>query len=163
MTHIVQRDGQQPLETLEVYYDGSDELLVGYNVCYDITASLTDPESDWSEKVRGRVVVKPATANLKHYAGVVVKPPQKRIDPAGTYKGWCTIARLRAGTWLKAYTNADMNLSTKPYLKLANNSFALVAEATTGTTYGADTIAVVGETADTSGTAANKLVMGLKG
>lgn len=160
MSDIVQRDGQQPVETIEVYYDGTEELLPGYNVCYDVAAPLVRAAGDWSEKVRGRVVAKPATANLKYYAGVVVKPPQKRLDPAGTFKGWCTIAKLRQGTWLNARCNVNMTLGTT-YLRVANNNWGLVAEATAGT-WAVDTIAIAGETHDSSSTAANKLVMGIK-
>lgn len=162
MTHIVQRDGQQPLDTELVYYAGTEELKPGYCVCYDIAAPLTEGSDGFNEKIRGRVVAKPAAANLRYFAGVVTVPPQKGVDPDGVYKGWCTIAKLRMGTWLNVRTNADCDPSLI-YLKLADGNFGLVTEASTGTTWGADTIAVAGEVADTSGTAANKLVMGLKG
>ena len=161
--HITQRDGQQSLDTFQVWYDGSEELLPGYNVCYDMTASLTEGSDGWNEKVRGRVVAKPATANLRWYAGVVVDPPRKNGDAGGTYKGWCTIAKPRSGTFIKALTNANMTLPTDGsayYLRVANGNFALVAEAT-ATTVTLNTIAVAAEAHDSSSTAAVKLVMGM--
>ena len=161
--HITQRDGQQSLNTELVWYDGTEELLPGYSVCYDMTASLTEGSDGWNEKVRGRVVAKPATANLRWYAGVVIDPPRKNGDATGTFKGWCTIAKLRNGTFLKALVNADTTLPTDAsayYLRVANANFALVAEATS-TTATHNTIAVAAEVIDGSPTAANGLVMGV--
>lgn len=160
--HITQRDGQQSLDTLRVWYEGTEELLPGYCVCYDPTVSTTDGSDGWNEKVRGRVVAKPATANLRFFAGVVVDPPRKNGDASGTYKGWCTIAKLRQGTWMKVLTKADADPNLI-LLKVVDGSFALESEASTGTSWTVDTLAVAGEVADTSSTAAVKLVMGIKG
>ena len=158
--HTVQRDLAKSHDTELVYYDGTEELLPGYAVCYDPTASLTEGSDGFNEKVRGRVVAKPVTANLKYFAGIVITPPQKRVDPAGTYKGICTIAKLRAGTWVKALVKSNATVGTT-YLRVTNaGGFALIDEATAGTRT-VDTLAIVGETADTSSTAANKPVMGL--
>ncbi len=161
--YITQRDGQQSLDTFQVWYDGTEELKPGYSVCYDMTASLTEGSDGWNEKVRGRVVAKPVTANLRWYAGVVVIPPRKNGDASGTYKGWCTIAKLRKGTFVKALVNADTTLPTDGTaycLRVANDNFALVVEAAS-TTLTVNTIAIAAEVIDGSPTAANGLVMGM--
>lgn len=159
MTYIVQRDGQQPLDTEYVYYGGTDELKPGYAVCYDIAAPLTEGSDGFNEKVRGRVIAKPVTANLTLFAGIVIDPPQKGVDPSGSTKGWCTIAKLRAGAWVKALSNVSATAGAT-YLRVTNlGGFNLVAEAT-ATTRTVNTVAVAGETLDTSSTAANALVVG---
>lgn len=167
---IVQRDGQQPLDTIKVWYGGSDELKPGYSVCYDVTAALT--EGDYAEQIRGRVVTKPATANLEYYAGVVVNPPQKGIDPGGAYKGWCTIAPLRRGQWVKALVyKASSNTALNEVLQPVNAQWYLGADAQADTLLPASTgvgrysrtsVAVVGEALDCD-PAANCLVMGIHG
>lgn len=155
--HITQRDGQQPLDTEQVWYDGTVELLPGYAVCYDHTVATADGADGWNEKVRGRVVTKPLTANLPFFAGIVIDPPRKNGDATGQFKGWCTIAKMRHGTWLNARTNS--NLTAGNFLRLANDNFSLVVEATAGTKT-VNTVGVCGATVDTSSTAANSLVMG---
>ncbi len=153
--YITQRDGQQPLDTEQVWYDGTDELLAGYAVCYDPTVAIADGADGWNEKVRGRVIAKPVTANLKFFAGIVIDPPRKNGDASGTYKGWCTIAKLRNGTWMKAKVNASVTAGN--YLRVTDaGGFTLVDEATVGTKT-VNTVAVVGETSTPAG---NLLVMG---
>lgn len=156
--HIIQRDGQPPLETFKVYYDGTEQLFPGYHVCWDQNPGITDPASDWSEKVRGRVIAKPATANLLYYAGIVLRPPQKRLDPAGVYKGWCTIIRPRPGSYISCRVQSNATAGTT-YFRLTNDGgFALVDEATANTRVTNTTLAIAAETSDTSSTIANKVV-----
>jgi hypothetical protein len=100
--HIVQRDGERTLDTEIVYYDGSEPLLPGYAVCYDMAAPLVEAAGEFAENIRGRRVMKPATANLEHFAGIVITPPQKRMGIASNNKGFCVIARLRRGDFIKA-------------------------------------------------------------
>jgi hypothetical protein len=170
--HITQRDGQQPLDTLRVWYEGTEELLPGYSVCYDVAAALTEGSDGFNEKIRGRQVVKPATANLEYYAGVVVDPPRKNGDPGGTYKGWCTIAPLRRGQWVKALVyKASSNTALNEVLQPVNAQWYLGADAQADTLLPASTgvgrysrtsVAVVGEALDCD-PAANCLIMGIHG
>lgn len=161
--HTVQRDGQQSLDTIQVWYDGTVELKAGYAVCYDVAAALTEGSDGFNEKIRGRVVVKPASANLEYFAGIVVVPPQKRVDPDGTYKGWCTISPMRRGTWVKALVLKTVtNTALNDVLAPIDGQWYLGEDANdTSNLYSRRSIAIAGEVKDCTA-ATNCLVMGIK-
>lgn len=147
--HIVQRDGQRSLDTEIVYYGGSEELKVGYAVCYDPTASETPTE--WKENQKGRTVAKPATANLEFFAGIVVSVPQKRMgEVAGSVKGYATIARVRRGDFMKARVKANSVTGTT-VLQPVDGKWHLAADATaTANLYSRRSVAIAAETVDSS-------------
>lgn len=88
-----------------VYYTGSDQLLEGYALCYDRDYG-TASESDIARAYRAE---KPATANLKYFAGVVSEEDSGRTGPC-----WVTIVEPEAnpGRLVKVYTDQDCTLGT---------------------------------------------------
>jgi len=88
-----------------VYYTGGDQLLEGYCLCYD-RDNGTASDSDISRAYR---VEKPATANLKYFAGVVSEEDSGRTGPC-----WITIVEPEPcpGRLVNVYTDQDCTLGT---------------------------------------------------
>jgi hypothetical protein len=147
--HVIQRDGQRSLDTEIVYYGGTEELKVGYVVCYDPTASETPTE--WKENQKGRTVAKPATANLEFFAGIVTVAPQKRMgEVSGSNKGYATIARVRRGDFLKARVKANAVTGTT-VLQPVDGKWHLASDGTaTSNLYSRRSVAIAAETVDSS-------------
>lgn len=127
------------------WYAGTDALLAGYNMCYDIAATVaTTPV----KTARGVAVTKPATANLMHYAGYVRYPV--------TGPSYVTLVTPRKNEVGTPFCHVNATVSTTA-LGCANNDYGLVsfADATLNLAF----VGLAMETADTSSTAANKLVI----
>lgn len=163
--HIVQFAAGQVLQTKRVYYKdaGSTPILAGYALCYDIAAPDTPAAGTFDEEVLGIRVVKPATANLFTFAGIVKNPPRTRIS-ATDNSGFCEIYVPQPGDILSVWTHENMTAVTTA-LGVANADFGLVADAQydgTNKRPSIFTLALALETANTSGTAALKKVVWLK-
>ena len=141
---VYNADEMEP--TKIVYYSGEDELKAGYCLCYkhDATVYATD-----RKLARGVQVVKPATNNLKLFAGVVHTESDGVTGP-----GYIKIVEPRRGTMVNALCKSNSTVNTTE-LKLANGEYHMVA----GTEHrGAENVAVAGETKNTSTTEANAFV-----
>jgi len=78
--------GPNPLRTETVYYEGSDKIYYGYNLCANSdygTAATSEPS-------RGVRAEKPSASNLKRYLGVVAP------GRPGGYQGPCEVPIYRA-------------------------------------------------------------------
>ena len=94
---IVLKENEK-LDKKKVFYTGTDTLGVGYNLCYNADAIRSAEGETFPIKVTGAEksaktaadvynaraweVEKPTTANLKHYAGVVVEEYAGTVGPA---------------------------------------------------------------------------------
>lgn len=94
----ISRDGMQEPKVKKVYYAGTDTLYTGYALAYDVSASLTD----YTKTGFGRQVVKPATANLNCFAGVVAPSSNGFAGP-----GWVDVIVPDPGTIVTVYLNAS--------------------------------------------------------
>lgn len=152
---IVQRRLGVPPEFFIAYYNdtGDGAIAVGDNVCFSHDEDLAPQTGEFSELDRYQVVTKPKTANLMLYAGVVTEII-RRQGTGSNYSSFIKVQHPRQGSVANARCNVNATAATT-YLRLANNNWGLVAEATP-TTRTVNTVAVAGETADTSGTAAKK-------
>lgn len=162
--HVTQKDLASVPETFSAYYDddsNNEEIKVGYVVCFDPTAPLAAADGEWDEQARFRVVVKPKTANLSFPAGVISRII-RRQGSGSDYSSFVEIERFKNGSTLKPFVKANCTVGTT-VLKVADDSWDLVIEgdASIATRYTRVSVAVAGETADTSTTAARKPVFGL--
>jgi len=146
---LAQQNGMEKSPTKYVYYNGTDTLLPGYALCYDIAATVgaTDPKL-----ARGTLVTKPVTANLMLFAGIVAA---KVTGPA-----WVRVKTPKRGEFISVFCKANATVGVTA-LAPANDSYSLAAHS--DATLNLPMVALAGETADTSGTAANKLTMFLGG
>lgn len=144
---LPQFDACDHLEVRTVWYAGTDKLVQGYALAYDVAATqvATDPKTRL-----GNQVVKPATANLFAFAGVVAPQSDGLTGPC-----YVDIFIPRKGSFAKAFTHSNMTAFTTA-LGLANNDYGLVTFA--DATLNLGLVALAAETVDTSGTAATKLV-----
>ena len=138
----VQFEGASAPKKKRVYYSGTDALLVGYNLCYDHLAPVTGDK----KLQMGAECVKPATANLSMYAGVVLN--------AITGPGFVEIATADAGEFVTALTKAAAATQGTQALGPVNGEYWLAVTASA-------TVAQFtnGENVDTSVTEANERVM----
>lgn len=147
MAGNVQFAGGQKTNKKWVYYAGSDIIQPGYALCYDTAATknASDPKT-----ALGNQCVKPATAHLNAFAGVVA-PGRKDIQ------GPCMVEILtpKPGEYVEALTKANMTLATT-VLGPADASYALAAK--TDATFNLAAVAKAAETHDSSTTEAKKLV-----
>jgi len=146
MPHQVQYNARSQPNRKKVWYAGTDQLDVGYNLDYDVAATK---DATPVKTALGNQVVKPATANLNAYAGVVaVKPPSA---------GPCYVEIFvpEKGECCEALCNANATAFTT-VLGPQDGSYALAAKA--DSTFNLAAVAKAAETADTSVTAANKLI-----
>ncbi len=106
-----------------VYYTGSDTLAEGYLLCYDRDYG-TASDADIARAYR---VEKPATANLKYFAGVVDAECAGRTGP-----GWISIIEPRPnpGCLVNVHTDQNCTLGTTK-LAAKNASYAAGAAAAT--------------------------------
>ena len=133
------------------WYAGTDQLEVGYAMCIDVAATVGSLKTSL-----GRAVTKPATANLMHFAGVVMDackgPCQVKLAiPDRNFMG-------------EVFTKANM-VKDATILGPANAVYSLAivlddhnATPAARTGHNLPSVAVALGTVDTSGTAANKLV-----
>jgi hypothetical protein len=144
-TYNANREGA----TIAVYYSGTDTLSAGYALCYDQAASATatDPKARL-----GAQVVKPATANLSFFAGVVAESSAGRVGPC-----FVDIVVPMSGQIVAAYCNSNSTIATT-LLAVQNGQYSLAAQATLSAATLPTLVGVAAETADTSGTAANKYI-----
>jgi hypothetical protein len=150
-------DGADHLEVRTVYYAGTDKLAEGYALCYDTAASktATDPKTRL-----GVQVVKPATAHLAAFAGVVAPQSDGLTGPC-----YVDIFVPRIGALVKAFTKANMT-KFSTYLIPVDAQYALGAQAQ-GAAYAQaeqdalerSKVGLAAETVDTSATAANALII----
>lgn len=162
--HVVQK-GLGPIpETFEAYYlDGGDgAIAVGNVVCYKHDEDMTAQAGEFDELERFKVVVKPKTANLDFFAGVIVGIT-RRVGTGTNYSSFVRIQRLKHGAVAKALVKANATAAST-VLKPVNDSWALEADATTdiATQLSRWSTAIAGETANTSSTAAVKTVYGVR-
>jgi hypothetical protein len=158
---VVQKDAGSILITKRVYYkDGGVGLPLkpGYALCYDHTEDLVPQAGEFDEMKRGIVCVRPATANLEHFAGIVVKV-LNRQGTGTDFSGFVEIATPNAGSFLPAFCNVNATTGVTA-LQPQNGQFSLAADATAGIAdnYSRRTAAVAMETKDTSVTPSNALV-----
>lgn len=95
----------------KVYFDGgasSDQLEVGYLLCYKHNATVRDTTTDPADTF-GVTVTKPATANLPLPAGIVAVRPKKGA-------GWVEVFDLaECGRFVKAMLKVNATgLDTNP-------------------------------------------------
>lgn len=159
---LVQHHAKSVVETKIVFYkDGGvgEELKAGYALCYDHTEDLTPQGAEFDELIRGSVCVRPATANLEYFAGIVTKI-LSRTEPHSLtdFSGFVEVAVPRRDTFIKAFCNLNATLGQA--LVATNNSFALTLDGFAGIadSYSRRTAAVALETLDTSVTPGNALV-----
>lgn len=160
----VQKGLANPVETKEVWYDGAaGQIEVGYCVCYDDGEGVAPSAGEFEELQRFRVVQQPETANLEFFAGVVVD----KMRQSGTTPGPVRIQVPRRGSSLLALTLVDATI--KDPLAPTNAQWYLVADAAAATAttgagapvYSRNTVALAGDTFNTSGGAANALIFGM--
>lgn len=133
---LPQMNGQLGLNLERVWYDGTVTLRRGFVMCFvhNATKNNADP------KLRlGRQVTQPATANLSLFAGIVAEESDGVTGPC-----WVTLVRPGIGQACDALVVVNATVATTP-LQPVNGAWSL------GTaTFGIATIAVAGETEDTS-------------
>jgi hypothetical protein len=144
---LVQSNACDHLEVRTVYYAGTDKLVAGNALAWDVAANIADTDP---KKRLGNQVVKPATANLFAFAGIVAPQSDGITGPANV-----DIFIPRKGSFVTAWTHANMTAFTTA-LGLANNDYGLVTFA--DATLNLGLVAIAAQTVDTSGTAAAKLV-----
>ncbi|KKM19709.1 hypothetical protein LCGC14_1652840 [marine sediment metagenome] len=133
------------------WYAGTDQLEVGYAMCIDVAATKGILKTSL-----GRQVTKPATANLMHFAGVVMSackgPCQVKLAiPDRNYMGEVfTKANMVKDVTVLGPVDALYSLA----IKLDDHN----ATPATTTGHNLPSVALALETVDTSSTAANKLV-----
>jgi len=106
-------------KTRIVWYEGTDELHTGYGLCFNFDYG-TAASKDASRLVRAE---KPATANLSHFAGVVMPNHDGAVGPC-----FVEVAYDGAGD---VYTNQNCSGSWGIRLYPVDASYALGAEAST--------------------------------
>jgi len=119
LSQVTYKDKSEKSETRKVYYEGSDTLSGGYNLCYNWdygTASDAEVGRAWR-------VEKPATANLKYYAGPVTEAYDGFTGP-----GMVEIyVPNRRGQRVPVWTDQDCTIGTT-ILAVKDGSYALGAQ-----------------------------------
>lgn len=146
---LVQVDGSQDLNVKTVYYAGTDTLAEGQALCYDTddtNAPVTSTTVD-RKNLRGRRVVKPATAVLGGFAGIVAPNSAGVVGP-----NYVDIIIPRKGDVAKLLTkiNGTKNTSIVGITNAGGYNLVTMADAT----FNVDVVAILLETKDTSTTAA---------
>ena len=163
--HTIQRNAGTVPSTKIVYYKDNgvgEALKPGYALCYDIAEDLTPQGEEFGEMVRGIVVIKPATANLEFFAGIVKKVHQRLDNGIGStdYSGFVEVYEPKYGTFVDAFCGANI-VVTEPLVPV-DGQWWLVPAATTDIAQDWP-IAGVGQAAVTdatlTATPANALVM----
>lgn len=140
---LVQSNATPTSKVKTVWYAGADVLQKGYALAYDVAATVaaTDPKTRL-----GNQVVKPATANLFAFAGLVADGSAGKQGPC-----FVDIIEPEPGAFADAFMNINATAFTTA-LGLVNGSYALGAFADATLNFGLVGIATV--TQDTSGAAA---------
>jgi len=156
--HNVQFCAAPIVHTRWVIYKDNDteDVAIGYNVCYDTAVGDTPAAGEWDEMVRGRVVTKPKTGHKNAYAGVIVGLG-RRLKSGTDYTRLVQIAEPHKGTYVNALTHANMTAETT-VLMIGNDDWGLVAQTLTAEATELDTVAIACDTVDTSSTAAVKKI-----
>lgn len=115
-TGNVQHNKQRRVNAKTVYFDSTDTISRGYALCYDQDA--TENGSDVADQL-GFTVEKPATANLKAFAGFY-----SGEQGAFTGPGYITIHVPDRGEMFEAFTDANMTALTT-IMGPQNGSYAL--------------------------------------
>lgn len=152
---IVQKElGVTPEYFLAYYLDSGDgAIAVGDNVCFKHDEDLAPQAGEFDELSRFQVVTKPKTANLSLYAGVITEIV-RRQGTGSNYSSFVRVQLPKPGSVAAARCNVNATAATT-FLRLANDNWGLVAEAT-ATTRTVNTVAIAGETANTSVTAGKR-------
>ena len=135
-------------DVLSVYYSGTDTLQEGYALCYDVAASLTatDPKARL-----GNQCIKPATANLMAFAGLVGPSSAGKTGP-------CYIDVIPYNKNRFAYAYCKINATAfSTLLGPVDAQYALGAFS--DSTVNLNFVGIAAETADTSTTAAKKAML----
>lgn len=148
MGALGQFDATEQLDVKTVYYSGTDKLGEGYNFCYDVAATVANAD------VKSRLfnaVIKPATANLMAYAGVIAPQSVGLTGPCFID----IIPHQKNKGVVKCLTNVNATAFSSA-LGPTNGSYALgtFADATLNVGF----VALAAETFDSSGTAAAKAI-----
>ncbi len=139
---LPQYDGNGIQVTKAVYYSGTDTLKEGYCLCYDVAATTTNADP----KLRlGTKVIKPATANLMAFAGVVTASSAGKTGPC-----WVDIIVPTKGEICNVWGHVNATAFTS-YLKLADADYGVVVDSSTAVNV---TVGLAAATLDTSSTAA---------
>jgi hypothetical protein len=157
---LPQYNGQQSLAIKSVWFyngtGGSLTLVEGQAVCYDLddtnapATNTADPKN-----ARGNRVVKPATAVLGAFAGLISAGSAGKVIPDAS-GAFIDIVVPRRGDVVTAMTKVNGTKGATGVGITNAGGFNLVAF--TDATLNLDLVGVVFETVDTSTTAAAKLV-----
>ena len=153
----VNKDGSSIPATKRVYYNAGvveEHPKPGYAVCYDVAAAVPTDSDEEKWKLRGNAVAQPASANLLFFAGVVKSVSATK--GADGYSCWIEIIEPKPHGWTKAYCKSNATLGTTALI-CVDGTWSLATDASPYDSGG--TVAMAGETADTSAVAANKLIM----
>ena len=131
-----------------VWYAGTDTLVAGDAVCYDVAATVDATDR---KKALGSQVIKPATANLLAFAGVVAEAPGK-VGPCQV-----TIYTPKRGAFAKALVVTGTTAFVS-VLTAADASYALAVHTHEETYLNVGFVALAAET-NASGGNLVKLVM----
>lgn len=148
MGALAQFDGTEQLDVKTVYYSGTDLLGDGYIFCYDVAATVANVD------VKSRLfnaVVKPATANLMAFAGVIAPQSIGLTGPCFID----IIPHQKNKGVVRALTNVNATAFSSA-LGPINNSYAFGTFA--DSTLNVGFAALAAETFDSSGTAAVKAI-----
>lgn len=135
--------GQVAPQPVRYWYAGTDELKPGYAMCLDLSASPGVEKTSL-----GKVVTKPATANLTAFAGFVA---EKKTGPC-----FVDLVPPIPGQAYEVHTNANM---TKNVTGLAPQDASYALAAHSDSALNLPLCAVAAETHDSSVTPANKWVV----
>jgi hypothetical protein len=112
---LVQNNAGVISEIKTVWYAGTDTLQEGYLLCYDVAASPTD---SIPRQRLGQQVVKPATANLMAFAGVVTPESAGKTGPC-----FVDILVPRTGEFVNFWTQDNLTAFSS-YIGPQNGSYA---------------------------------------
>lgn len=135
--------GQVEPRRQRYWYAGTDVLLPGYTMCLDVAAPAGSLKTSL-----GKVITKPATANLACFVGFVA---EKKTGPC-----FVDVVEPSPGAAYQAFTDANMTAGVTA-LAPQNGSYALAAFA--DATLNLPLCAVALETVDTDTNNANKWVL----
>jgi hypothetical protein len=136
-------------EIITVYYAGTDQLLEGYALCWDVsgaTVSATDIKTRLMNQV-----VKPATANLMAFAGLLAATSSGKTGPT-----FIDLVPQKRNRFARAYTKIN-GTAFSTLLGPVNAQYELgaFADATVNLAF----VGICAETVDTSGTSALKYIL----
>ena len=155
----VQPSGRHPLQTKLVYYKGTEKPPIGGVLCYDIAAPTTPAAGTFDEEVLGTRCIKPATANLMLFAGIVINDEEYQKKVSGAYDGFYRVISPTKGAMVEALVYFATGTAGSSLLKPVDAKWYL------GTTsFDVSCVAMLMETGDWSsgGTPAVDVNVGVK-